>query len=74
MPFTDEDLKLLKAFTQRHAFQPEYTVHTANGVMNALLSRLEAAEACIPYAGHDNCDSRDVQRNLEAWRKATGKL
>ena len=77
MSFTDDDLKRLKAFTERHALQPEYTVHTANGVMEALLARLEAAEKVIAesldHNGKAHIGFDAWHEAYKAWRKVAGK-
>lgn len=81
--FTDDDLKQLKDFVKRHELQPDYTVHTANGVMEALLARLEAAEKALAWSeslttGHLFAENVIAHVNqfladLDIWRKAAGK-
>jgi hypothetical protein len=68
MIFTDDDLKRLKEKLEIYGEVPLYTTQG-----KALLARLEAAEACMEFVGHDNCDYKDVERVLKTWRKSAGK-
>lgn len=69
MSFSDDDLKRLKeSLKTDETFYLELTTEQTT----ALLTRLEAAENCLEYVGHDNCDSKDVDRALKAWRKSRG--
>jgi hypothetical protein len=70
MSFSDEDLRQLKAFTERHVLQPEYTMHTSVRVMEYLIARLEAAEAYI-YARSGN--SYELLQRYDDWRKSQGR-
>lgn len=71
MTFTDDDLKLLKAANKEGP-----TVHIGPERLQALLARLEAAEAVIELAccGHDNQEHEDEPCSYSAayleWRKA----
>lgn len=69
MTFTDDDLKRLKEAA--HVFDHE-------GVkLSALIARLEAAEAIVPFAisEHSGCGKKDCRMfgDIAAWRKAAGK-
>jgi hypothetical protein len=64
MTFTDDDLRRLKVMTIE---QPE-VVDLWSLKLEALLARLEAAEAVI--AQHD---LYETEAEMEAWRKAAGK-
>jgi hypothetical protein len=63
MTFTDDDLKRLKANGKLFDVRWCWT-------MDALLSRLEAAENCIPY--HECHNYLSTCPHLEAWQKAAG--
>jgi hypothetical protein len=83
MKFTNEDLKRLKEENGKPAiwfgdaigkYGNIYRVILETKDVSALVARLEAAEACMSYVGHDNCDSRDVERLLETWKESKGEL
>lgn len=69
MPFTDDDLKRLKQRCEC------YPVHTNDGKqidVNALLSRLEAAEAICNNFMQWRPEMQNVPM-MKAWRKAAGR-
>jgi len=76
-PFTDEDLKRLKEQTDE-AVENRWNYPRWIQIQ-ALLARLEAAEACIDdHRGDCLADigkkcSCGYQEKLDAWRKAAGK-
>lgn len=70
MTFTDDDFKTVeKELSHIEEPETEFVSYTAI-FMSALLSRLEAAEKCIPY--HECQDDLSTCPHLGAWRKAAG--
>lgn len=78
MTFTDDDLKRLKASTMEDA---EWVMDW--DLFQALLARLEAAEAVIDAESHtEMCEDNYLERKgctchfqpaIDAWRKVAGK-
>jgi len=84
MIFTDDDLKRLKEFIGKgnlyqfldddHNSDDEIDENEDNYVsINALLSRLEAAENWISVLEDHHSIAPDEKRFQETWRKAAGK-
>lgn len=79
MAFTDEDLKRLKAhegyeFTKMNEGQSETWAFVDSAKIDALLARLEAAEAYVKFDHQNWIEGGPKQEALyQAWRKAAGK-
>jgi len=66
--FTDDDLKRLKVDAE--AWVSPYLLRTK---VQALLARLEAAEAVAEMFGSARIASESAAKKVEVWRKAAGK-
>jgi hypothetical protein len=76
MTFTDDDLKRLKEFKDKHQYFNFPTAWDANeqyDLINALLARLEAAEKVLIHVEKYFNPSDYGNRLLNKWRKAAGK-
>ncbi len=68
MPLTDDDLKRLKELSKNRALSG------LEKDINALLARLEAAEAALEiYEDHFMGYDDDAMAAVKDWRKAAGK-
>lgn len=75
MTFTDDNLKRLKESLERR-MKSEFVTWVEVQDMQALLSRLEAAEALLPAWQQQNGEpeTRKIYLDAEkAWRKAAGR-
>jgi hypothetical protein len=72
MTFTDDDLKQLKDYLERHKLQPHDYTKTEHCVMVALLARLEAAENYIGQLETFGWDTK-THPYREAWIAAKGE-
>ena len=73
--FSDEDLERLKEYIGED--RADETLMTTNGIIWAILARLEAAELCVEDCLSDeNCCQAwpiDGPSHAETWRKSRGE-
>lgn len=70
MRMTDDELAELKDIKKRKRGQDTgYTCEIYNETLDALINRLEAAEACLFDVWHSSI----ADDKLEAWKRACGK-
>lgn len=73
LKFTDEDLKRLKEHLTDHAMRTGQEFPIGQGTLDALLARLEAAEACAKQLDQLTGVYSFARDRLQTWRKAAGK-
>lgn len=74
MKFTDDDLK--RYISHAKSLGTNNEIHMPMLEFRALLSRLEAAEACIEFVGTccDCLELKSDESGYKAWRESKGEL